>query len=587
VGFPGHSTPGILDVLNRLNIEYRWVTRFIVMDKSDAEKQLRGYWQRWLSARQSFVALMREAITGTGSAIQNTDALNQASDADAALQELSGDLVSMGYYTQSIVLMDKDLKRLRAQQDQLQLAIQSRGFTTLDETENRNCLDAFLGTIPGNCAHNVRHPMLNSLNLAHLFPLSAVWAGEGSESNLYDGPPLLHTVTGGSTQFKLNLNVGDVGHTLIVGPTGAGKSVLLAALAAAWRKYRTPGGAWSQVYVFDKERSSRITTLGVGGEFYDLGADGGLAFQPLAHIDQESERTWAFEWVCALLRHETQMDTFMSPERKSAVWKALHDLIASPREQRTVTGLKTLLQDKTLKEALNPYTVDGQYGRLLDADVDTLRYGAWQVFEMHELMQSTPNAVMPVLTYLFHRLEQRFGEAPTLLILDEGWLFLDNPVFAPKIREWLKTLRKKKVYVVFASQSLADLTQSTILETVKESCHTKIYLPNATATASEENRRFYQSFGLNDAQIRLIAGATPKREYYYTSPLGHRLFSLALGEIGLAYCAATSADDQKLADTWAGEPTAVFNEQYLKARGLDWAADALALAAEPAPRKTA
>ncbi|MHC5732035.1 MAG: hypothetical protein ACYTXY_49825, partial [Nostoc sp.] len=106
-------------------------------------------------------------------------------------------------------------------------AIQGRGFTTMDEIENRNCFDAFLGSIPGNCAHNVRHPMLNTLNLAHLFPLSAVWGGSEKETNLYDGPPLLHTVTGGSTPFKLNLNFGDVGHTCIIGPTGAGKSVLL------------------------------------------------------------------------------------------------------------------------------------------------------------------------------------------------------------------------------------------------------------------------------------------------------------------------------------------------------------------------
>ena len=99
-GFPNTSTPGILDILNRLDFPYRWVTRFIFLDKTDAEKQLRGFWQRWLSARQSFVALMREAVTGTGSAIQNTDALNRAADADAALQELSGDLVAYGYFTQ-------------------------------------------------------------------------------------------------------------------------------------------------------------------------------------------------------------------------------------------------------------------------------------------------------------------------------------------------------------------------------------------------------------------------------------------------------------------------------------------------------
>lgn len=587
-GFPNISTPGILDVLNRLGFEYRWVTRFIFLDKIDAEKQLRGYWQRWLSARQSFVALMREAITGAGSAIQNTDALTRAADADAALQELSGDLVAFGYFTQVIVLLDTDLKRLKAKQSVLEQAIQGKGFTTLDEIENRNCFDAFLGSIPGNCAHNVRHPMLNTLNLAHLFPLSAVWGGAATESNLYGAPPLLYTVTGGSTPFKLNLNFGDVGHTCIIGPTGAGKSVLLAALATAFAKYRSPKGEWAQVYFFDKERSSRITTLGVGGDFHDLAAEeGALAFQPLARIDEETERNWAIEWVQALLKHEVKSATFLTPDKKSALWNALLRLSLSPPKDRTLTGLRTLVQDKEIKEALAPYTLDGPYGKLLDAEGDTLGYARWQVFEMHELTKSYPNAVMPVLTYLFHRLDQRFGRAPTLLVLDEGWLFLDDPVFAPKIREWLKTLRKKKVYVVFASQSLADLAGSPILETVKESCYTKIYLPNATAMDDERSMAFYRSFGLNDQQIAIIAGATPKREYYFASPAGNRLFSLALGEVGLAYCAATSSDDQLLADAYARLPTASFNDAYLRAKGLNAAADSLAAASSRDERMTA
>jgi len=575
-GFPNTSTPGILDVLNRLDFEYRWVTRFVFLDKLDAEKQLRGFWQRWLSARQSFVALIREAITGTGSAIQNTDALNRAADADLALQELSGDLVAYGYFTQSIVLLDQDLKNLKAKQSILEQAIQGRGFTTLDEIENRNCFDAFLGSIPGNCAHNVRHPMLSTLNLAHLFPLSAVWGGAEVETNLYRGPPLLHTLTGGSTPFKLNLNFGDVGHTCIVGPTGAGKSVLLAALATAFSKYQSPTGEWAQVYFFDKERSSRITTLGVGGDFYDLaGDDSPLAFQPLARIDEEAERNWAIEWLLALLKHEVKRADFVTPDKKAALWNALTRLAQSPPKDRTILGLKTLVQDKEIKDALGPYTIDGPYGRLLDAEADTLGYGRWQVFEMHELTKNYPTAVMPVLTYLFHRLDQRFGKAPTLLILDEGWLFLDDPVFAPKIREWLKTLRKKKVYVVFASQSLSDLTGSPTLETIKESCYTKIYLPNATAMDDERSMNFYRSFGLNDQQIAIIASATPKREYYFTSPLGNRLFSLALGDLGLAYCAATASDDQVLADQWATLPTAAFNDGYLRSKGLDAAADAL------------
>jgi type IV secretion system protein VirB4 len=221
--------------------------------------------------------------------------------------------------------------------------------------------------------------------------LSAVWGGSQIETNLYDGPALLHTATGGSTPFKLNLNFGDVGHTCIIGPTGAGKSVLLAAIATAFSKYRSPAGHWAQVYFFDKERSSRISTLGVGGEFYDLAAaDSPLAFQPLARIDDESERNWAIEWVQALLKQEVKDPTFMTPDRKAALWNALGRLSQSPPKDRTMTGLKTLVQDKDIKAALAPYTVDGPYGKSLDAEGDTLGYSRCPVFDMHEPPKSPP-----------------------------------------------------------------------------------------------------------------------------------------------------------------------------------------------------
>ncbi|MCZ4287224.1 DUF853 family protein, partial [Marinobacter salarius] len=79
-----------------------------------------------------------------------------------------------------------------------------------------------------------------------------------------------------------------------------------------------------------------------------------------------------------------------------------------------------------------------------------------------------------VLSYLFARFEERFDGAPTLLILDEAWLFLDDPLFAARIRQWLKTLRKKNVSVIFATQSLADIKDSSIAAAIIESCASRI-----------------------------------------------------------------------------------------------------------------
>jgi type IV secretion system protein TrbE len=561
-GFPGESWPGLLDALNRLSFEYRWVTRFIFEDKLDAAKALKSYQQKWLSLRKSLVTVLREAMFGEASAIQNTDAVNKAADSDEALQELGSDAVAYGYFTQTVLLMDTDSARLNEKKLAVERVINNLGFTTIDENGSHNGFDAFLGTIPGNCAHNVRHPLVNTLNLVHLFPLSAVWAGAVGDANL-NGAALMHVVTEGSTPFRLSLNCGDVGHTLIVGPTGAGKSTLLRALESAWRRYPN-----AQVYTFDKNKSSLVLTKAVGGDFYDLGSpDCPLSFQPLAGIDEPTEAAWALEWLTTLAEHE---GVNVGPDQKIALWQALKSLSLAPVDERSLTGLRTLVNDASLKSAILNYTHEGSYGRLLDGDRDTLSVHPWQVFEMGSLISNYPRAVLPTLTYLFHMLERRFDASrPTLMPIDEGWLFLDNPVFAPKLREWLKTLRRFKVYLIFASQSPADVAQSPLFDVIKESCFTKIFLPNGNAR-EPETAKFYRRFGLNDRQLEILSSATPKRDYYYTSPLGNRIFSLALGEIGLAYCAATGDEAVKQVSPWLESSPQAFNREYLRSKGLEW-----------------
>ncbi|MCP4636030.1 MAG: conjugal transfer protein TrbE, partial [Methyloversatilis sp.] len=180
-----------------------------------------------------------------------------------------------------------------------------------------------------------------------------------------------------------------------------------------------------------------------------------------------------------------------------------------------------------------------------------------------------------VLHYLFARFDERFDGAPTLLILDEAWLFLDDPVFAARIRQWLKTLRKKNVSVIFATQSLADIKDSSIAPAIIESCASRIFLPNPQAT-EPQIRTIYEGFGLNRRQIEIVATAQPKRDYYYQSRLGNRLFDLDLGPAALAFAGASTPQDQRDIDRVlldAGVPG--FAGAWLRHRGLDWAADLL------------
>jgi type IV secretion system protein VirB4 len=374
------------------------------------------------------------------------------------------------------------------------------------------------------------------------------------------------TATDGATPFRLITHVGDVGHTMVVGPTGAGKSVLLATLAAQWLRYE---GA--QVYVFDKERSCRATILGLGGDFFDLGEEGALGLQPLERIHEPEERAWALEWIAGLL---ASGNLVVSSELRREIWRVLELMGERQVEDRTLTLFAALIQDSAVRAALEPYTHAGPYGRILDHERSSLTQGRVQAFEMNELMKKGAAAGV-VLASLFRILERRFDGKPTLLILDEAWLFLRDAFFSAQIQEWLKTLRKRNVSVLFASQELADVEASPIASTIIEACPTRIFLPNDRAR-EPRSRAFYEQLGLNSRQIALIANATPKRDYYLVNRDGCRLFELGLGPAALAFVGASRPEDHALLDSVMDRaPGSAFAAAWLDLRGLGAAADAV------------
>src|SRR5215471_11641668 len=385
MGFPSITCPGILDDLNRMAIPYRWCTRAIALDKTDAVRVLTRTRRQWFAKRKSLMALVREEVTKESSALLDSDAHNKALDAYA-------------YVTATVTVFDENARVADERLRLVEKVIQGRDFTCIAETVN--AIEAWIGSLPGHVYGNVRQPLVSTLNLAHMLPLSAVWAGPDRNAHL-DGPPLLFAKTEGATPFRLSLHVGDVGHTLVVGPTGAGKSVLLALMALQFRRYRH-----SQVFAFDFGGSIRAAALAMGGDWHDLGgalsvnAIDPVALQPLAAIPDPAEQTWAAEWVAAILGRE---GVTVTPEAKEHLWSALTSLASAPVAERTLTGLSVLLQSGALKRALQAYCIGGPSGRLLDAEAERIGEAYVQAFETEGLIGTV--AAPAVLAYLFHRIE--------------------------------------------------------------------------------------------------------------------------------------------------------------------------------------
>lgn len=218
------------------------------------------------------------------------------------------------------------------------------------------------------------------------------------------------------------------------------------------------------------------------------------------------------------------------------------------------------VQDDSIRAALHQYTVDGTMGHLLDAEEDGLTFSDFTVFEIEELMNLGEKYALPTLLYLFRRIECALKGQPAVIILDEAWLMLGHPVFRAKIREWLKVLRKANCLVLMATQSLSDAANSGILDVIVESTATKIFLPNIYAR-DEDTAALYHRMGLNARQIEILATAIPKRQYYYVSENGRRLYDLALGPLALSFVGASDKDsistiktlEAKHGDAWVHE----------------------------------
>jgi type IV secretion system protein VirB4 len=564
-GFPLESHAEVTAFLGELPFCYRWSIRAIMLDPTTGVQQLSTLRRNWFQKRLDFKAFLKESFAGSSSspAFQNQHALDMASDADIAVAEAHDARVRYCYLTMNVIVIEDDAETATAHAQEVRKHFLHHGFPA--RIEDLNASDAYFGSLPGHGHYNVRKPLLHTQNLADLLPTTAVWAGlETNPCPMYpeDTPALIYASTDGRTPFRYHPHVGDVGHNLVLGPIGSGKSTFLGILDA--QAFRVPE---MRVFHFDKGYSSFVLTKACGGDHFDIGEDE-IAACPLIGVDDAGERTWAQEYLETLLQLQ---NVRILPHHRKALWRALELLGTGPVQARTFTHLIATVQDQELRTALAEYSITGPLGRFLDADRDALLTGRFITFELETLMAMGPKVLIPVLLYLFHRVDQRLDGRPTLIAIDEAWLMLADQIFGPKIEEWLRTLRKKNASVVLATQSLTEVAGSSFCDVILESCPTKIFLPNPEAR-NPNTAALYHRFGLSPRQREIIADATPKRHYYYVSPLGRRLFELALEPATLSFVGAGSKEDlfkarrliHEFGESWPGE--------WLRTRGLtEWA----------------
>ncbi|OGT50855.1 MAG: hypothetical protein A3F17_09315 [Gammaproteobacteria bacterium RIFCSPHIGHO2_12_FULL_41_15] len=531
---PSHSYPCILNLLATFPVCYRWSSRFIPLDVLTAQSYLKRYERSWSSKAIGLMGVIRESM-GL-SAKLNRDAEQTAEAIREASVENSGSRLRYGFYNSVLVLRQASLDELNHFTQEIVNAIQRLNFRV--RVESINATEAFLGSIPCHGDYNLRKMLVDTHFISHALPMHQGYSGEEKAPSPYysEAPALLLAATEGNRPFWFNCHVNDVGHTAILGPTGSGKSTLIARLIAAHRQYEG-----SRVIVLDKDFSHKITIQALNGNYIDVSDEQSCQLAPLARLseqDTEAQQV-AFQWLseCCVLQ-----GVEMTPERQKTLRDAVMRLSMESPDYKNLKHLS--VQDVNLRQALA--TFSEHYSHLLNGSNNTFDHASLLGFEMGSLMNASlqkNDLRLAVIKAIFNELDVLFRDKrPTLLILEEAWVYLKHSLFLEKLTEWFKTLRKANVAVIFVSQDLSDIANSEAASIIQNSCMTRIYLPNPAAQEPAV-KHFYQQLGLNDRQIELIQQAQPKCDYYYNSVQGNRLFHLNLGEVAQAFLCVSHKED--------------------------------------------
>ncbi len=596
VSYPATSHVGMVRQLETLDLDFRWCTRWLGLDRVAQQGVLQRSQYAWVQQEKHFFARIGEGVTGREARVIDSDARNKAEQTDAARQEVGADILAIGEFTSTITVWDTDPQRAKRKLETVRQAFEGQGFVLQPETFHSEA--AWLSTHPGNRHSSVRKSKQSSLFLAHFLPgLQACWAGPTEDAYLHGAPwYLAHTDT--SSIFRVTQHVRDVGHSMTLGVTGSGKSVKLAFEMAQWfARYMGVQGFW-----WDLGRSARLTTLLLGGHWYELGSPG-MAFQPLRRVDDPAQRMIALQWLTDRVEDAGYPATGVV---HACLENNLKKVGALPVQKRTISALSAAISQQinatntnasagktgpdgisrpdmrleavaleqfNVNMALKPYTTMGEFGWLFDADHDDLADGPLHTFEQAHLL-SIKRLVRPVTSYVFHQIEQRFStETPTFMPMDEAAITATLPGYAEKYDEWLMTLRKKGVALAFQINALHQVSQTRLGLMLQDNCPTRYFLPNSEAT-SPNIRKVYEDFGLTSEEIAQIAQARPTRDVYYSCvERGKRMFHLPLTPFILDCVARNTEADHALMDALlAKEGREGFAEAWMRHHGYEDAA---------------
>jgi len=566
-GTPPEAQSEHMDQLMALDCEYVLVQCFRFLDRLPAEKAIQDAEMFYRSEVKSVVTRVAERLFNMESEKVNTGNLHLADDAQEALVELTAGDVAYGYYNMTVLALGDTQRAAEGAVDLISSSLRANGFTVV--RERHGLMSALLTTMPGNANAAMRWRLASTANLADLAPIRTITRGERNHPLFsrvlgHDVPPLCRFLTPYGVAFDFNTHEGDLGHAVVIGGSGSGKTSLLTLLITQFQKY-TP----SQTYIFDKDHSLMMATVLLGGKHIDMSRHGrSRAMNPVRAMMRNDDDARLRQWVEVLI---TADGNTVSGAESTTINTAIQQLRRSNESNWRLGGLFALIygQDQDLAAKLAAYVDqsegDGGYGvvgshaNFFDNDEDHFELTHLVGMECGGILDDKKIA-SPFMDYAFYCIERSLdGSTPTLIYVEEAWYMLSNNAFASKMEDWLRTFRKKRAFVVFATQALDEIARLPNIGSFVTNIPTQIFLPSVKSSVHEQAELYRSVFGTTDAQMHLLAQAIPKRDYLLVRPTVTRLVNTQMPSSLIAINEATTQENKRAQLI-----------QYEAAGGADW-----------------
>ncbi len=478
--YPPHTAAGIMDAFLQLPFEFVISQSYQFADRGNNMRSMQ---------------LQQRRMRQSGDV-----AVSQTAEISEALDMTMSGHIAFGDHHITVMCMEENLGALESA---IAMVIAELVNVGINPVREKTILEqCFWAQLPANFDLIGRKSKINTLNIAGLAAMHNYPTGKMEGNHWGDAVTVFDTTSG--TPFFFNFHARDVGHTTIIGPTGAGKTVLMNFLAAQSMKFNC------RMFMFDKDRGAEVFVRALGGNYAHIDPGKRCNFNPLQLDDTMENRSFIAEWLGALIAiHEEPL----SADDAETVQRAIEGCFKLRKEDRVLRNIAPFFGMEgsgTPASRLKQWHSGGRYAEIFDHVQDNIDFHSSSVFgfEMGDVL-SNKACLVPVLLYLFHRIQISLDGTPTMIILDEAWALVDNKIFANKIKDWLKTMRKLNGMVIFATQSVEDAVNSSISDTLIQQTATQIFLPNPKATDP-----YRKAFMLSEREFNLLKNTDPSTRYF-------------------------------------------------------------------------